>query len=163
MVQVNLSCECVCVALSEFASVAYMQCTNTRVYKVNENRFQIHSFWRQEDGIMDYDCLAGWQPPINMSDTFLDCLSTCLVASRHTFCQSYLSAAMYPVACVSTLAKPSLAVLYVLLSSYVQVFTSAWLSLSFLSHFPITSDCFLKKNLLLVFLIFYLHWPTCPM
>lgn len=117
-------CACVCVALIEFASVAYMQCANTGVYKVNENRSQIH--WH-EDGIMDYDYLAGWQPPINMSDTFLDCLSTC----QHTFiCQAYLSAAMFPLACVSTLASPFLK-LYCMCycTSYVEIFTSA------LTHF----------------------------
>lgn len=38
------------------------------------------------DGTMDYEWLADWQPPINMSDTFLDCLPG-LFASKHTKAQ----------------------------------------------------------------------------
>lgn len=61
------------------------------------------------------------------------CLPAWLLLS--TLCQSYLSPAMYPVACVSTLASPSLAVC-------LTVFLRAWLSPPSLSPFPITSDCF---------------------
>ncbi len=93
-------CVCVCVHVCVNLQVLHMQCTNARVHKVNENRFQIHSFGWQEDGIMDYFCLDGWTPLTNVSNIFW--LSTCLVASRHT---------VSPV--LGTLASPSLAVLYV--------------------------------------------------
>lgn len=122
-----------------------MQCTNTRVYKVNENRFRMHWFTWQEDGIMDYDCLADWQPPINMSDTFLDCLSTCLVASQHTFCQPHLSATMYPVTCVTTLCQ-SLAVLNVLLSFSLVLTALLFLSpATLISHSCFSSSAFIDQ------------------
>lgn len=167
MMQVNLSYERVCVwAWENLQVLPICRVLTQGVYKVNENRFQIHSYGCHEDGIMDYDCLAGWQPPINMSDTSLDRLSTCLVAPQHPFFLVVLPLNcrhkhVGTHACVSTLASPFLQVFFVLYSLLLCKSLPQPDSLPSLSPFHIITDCFF--NLLLVFLIFYLHWPNCPM
>lgn len=80
-----------------------------------------------------------------MSDTFLDCLSTCLVASQHTFCQPHLSATMYPVTCVTTLCQ-SLAVLNVLLSFSLVLTALLFLSpATLISHSCFSSSAFIDQ------------------